>query len=42
MDNKTYEAIIEIYVNDELYKAVSEDDWDNTLIELNSILKAKG
>lgn len=42
MDKQTYETIIEIYVNDELYKAVSEDKWDDTLIELNSILKGKG
>ena len=42
MEKQTYESIIEIYVNDELYKAASEDEWDDVLIELNSILKLKG
>ena len=42
MEKQTYEAIIELYVNDELYKTASEDEWDNTLIELNNILKLKG
>ena len=39
---KEYKAIIELYVDDMLYKAVSEDEWDNTLNELNDILRSKG
>jgi hypothetical protein len=42
MEKQTYEAIIELYVDDKLYKAVSEDEWDDTLEELNDILRSKG
>ena len=42
MINNKYQATIELYVNDKLYKEVSEDEWNDAAIELTHILRFKG
>ena len=39
---KKYKATIELYINDKLYKAVSQDKWDTELNKLSHILRLKG
>lgn len=38
---KKYKTEIELYVNDKLWKTVSEDKWNSTFIQLTHILRMK-
>lgn len=39
---KKYKATIELYINDKLYKSVSDFKWDSELNKISHLLRAKG